>query len=172
MNFQSLNQIEFKLKKEKDLIRSFGTWAQKASVAQLAQCQRSAHARPSQYQWLGSRGSIWPRPAHMGVWPCATRALGDMLLARCVHGHASQCKQRRDIGGQAVMRASPSTSSIHGATTRQQKVDHFAPDEDGDKEGGDTHRGLRRRYMAEASGATVASIVSLQWFCSCCCSKT
>jgi hypothetical protein len=34
------------------------------------------------------------------------------------------------------MRASPSASFVHGATTRQHKVDHFAPDEDGDKEGG------------------------------------
>jgi hypothetical protein len=41
------------------------------------------------------------------------------------------------------MRASPSASFVHGATTRQHKVDHFAPDEDGDKEGGGgIHRGL------------------------------
>jgi hypothetical protein len=33
------------------------------------------------------------------------------------------------------MRASPSASSLHGVTARQHKVDHFVPNENGDKEG-------------------------------------
>jgi hypothetical protein len=79
--------------------------------------------------WLTRPDLAWASPRG-GV------AMRGQSARVCTHGPA-RFGMQHGVGSGAI--------PVHGMTSRQHKVDHFAPDKDGDIDGGDTHRGLWQR---------------------------